>query len=108
MYTPIRCMTDMAAAGPEFFSPVPELLRKWCFPRRYVDICGILVLTSVLILCCMCEVAHWLLFVLMLSFSSDSVLPLALSMPDIRGDCVTKHFEIVSAEGLAPSERDTT
>jgi hypothetical protein len=39
--SPIRCMTDMAAAGPEFFSPVPELLRGWCFLGRYVDVCGI-------------------------------------------------------------------
>ena len=28
----------MAAAGPEFFSPVPELLRDWCYLGRYVDV----------------------------------------------------------------------
>ena len=39
-------MTDMAAAGPEFFSPVPELLREWCFLERYVDVCGIIMLVS--------------------------------------------------------------
>ena len=28
----------MAAAGPEFFSPVPELLCEWCYLGRYVDV----------------------------------------------------------------------
>jgi hypothetical protein len=55
---PIRCMTDIAAAGPEFFSPVSEQLREWCFLGRYVDVCGILMLESVMALCLVYGVAH--------------------------------------------------
>jgi hypothetical protein len=54
----VRCMTDMAAAGPEFFSPVPELLREWCFLGRYVDICGISMLGSTMTCYLMYYVAH--------------------------------------------------
>jgi hypothetical protein len=54
-----RCMTDMAAAGPEFFSPVCKLLREgWCSLGRYVDVCGISMLVSTTAVHWMYEVAH--------------------------------------------------
>lgn len=96
----------MTAAGPELFSPVPELQREWCFLGRYVDVCSISLLVSTIPLCLMYEVAHWVLFLLSKKPSSDCVLPLARSTLDVHGKCVMEHSEIVSGEGVAPIDRE--
>jgi hypothetical protein len=58
----IRSLTDMAAAGPELFSPVPKLQRGWCFLGRYVAFCGIPMLVLVVNHRLMCAVARRIMF----------------------------------------------
>lgn len=104
---PFRCMTDMAAAGPDFFSPVPKLLRECCFLGRCLDVCGILMLMSVIARRSVYQVAHWVLFVFWKSSRQDCMLLPPRSMPNFRGDCVMQDLEII-LEGVALSEREVT